>query len=142
MDCIISEVNIGLGVVESVLGGGCADVSSFEPVSFESSVYNCPQHVVPNVEFPTVVQEGLLDVFLHNECLWGTVVVSSSSLQDTFYFLKGKANCDAISSIRKLSWFHDPNIIKAIHFSLLPSFVKSLQKNGVLLIIDSLFNME
>lgn len=87
MDCIVGEVHVGVRVVERVLSGGGADVPSLEPVSFEPPVHYCPQHVVPDVEFPTVVKERLLYVLLHNERLGSAVVVDSSPLQNTLYFL-------------------------------------------------------
>ena len=99
MDCIVSEVHVGLGVVESIFGGGGAYVSSFEPVSFKSSVYYCPQHVVADVEFPTVVEEGLLDVLLHDECLGSPVIVHPSPLQNTLYLLQTKTYSYSISPV-------------------------------------------
>ncbi len=88
MDCIVSEVHIGLCVHEGVLGGRGTNVSSLEPVSFKPPVYYCPQHIVTDVEFPTVVKKRLLYVLLHNKCLGSTIIMHSTSLQNAFDLLE------------------------------------------------------
>ena len=69
MYCIISEMNACLIVIERVFIRGSSYVASLEPVPFIGTVDYCRQNIMADVEFSSVVEEGLLYVLLQDKGL-------------------------------------------------------------------------
>lgn len=65
LDCIIGEVYFWLEGMDIELVGGSSDVALLVPVGPGDSEEVGDHHVVPDVEFTVVVQQGSIDVHLH-----------------------------------------------------------------------------
>lgn len=66
LDCIIGKVYFRFEVGDVEFVGGCADVSLLVPVGPSNSVEIGDHHVVPNVEFTVIVEEGAVNVHLYD----------------------------------------------------------------------------
>lgn len=68
LHCIISEMcEQILGVFDVVLTGSGSDVAICIPVTLHFAVMAADGHIVTDIELPLLVQQRLLDVFLHDE---------------------------------------------------------------------------
>lgn len=100
------------------------------------------KHIVPDIEFPPLVQKRFLNILLQNEGLRCAIIMASSSLNDRFYLFESEANDDAVASIGELPWLTYPDIIVALLFALFLSLVESLQEVGVLIVVYSFLYVE
>lgn len=70
------------------------------------------QHVVPDVELSPLVEQWLLYVFLNDVGFLTAVEVLLLLLEDSIQLVNLINHCDSLSSIRQLSWLHNPNIFQ------------------------------
>ena len=55
---VVGEVDIVVRQVVDIKGlRTCSNIPFFVPIGFESPVYACQKHVVPDVKFPVVVEK-------------------------------------------------------------------------------------
>lgn len=96
-----------------------------------------------DIELPSLIQQRLLDVLLHDKGAICAICVSLPGLQAIFYLVQSRTNCDASSSIGEFTWFDDPYVSElfvAFAFLVLP--LELLQKMYELRILDSLRDVE
>lgn len=125
LNCVISEVYFPFEIVDIELVGSSPNIPLLVPIGLEHSIYLTYHHVVPNVEFTLTVQEGTVDVELHDESLLCSVLVFSLTFHNGVKLVYFVNYSNAVTSVGKLSWLYDPNIPhrstdrKAILFVLL-----------------------
>jgi len=84
LDCIIGQVDGSIVVNQGILAGGGANVAVFVPVAFDVSVYTGYHHIVAEIEFAFVIEQGSLDVGLDYVGAVASVVVLLSVFQRLF----------------------------------------------------------
>ncbi len=99
-----------LEIEDIELVGGGADVALFVPVGLKNTIELADHHVVADVKLAPLVEEGTIDVQLHDEGLLCAVVVSSFAFHDGIQLVDLIDDCDAIAAVSQLSWLHYPDI--------------------------------
>ena len=104
---VVGEMNkLVIEVLELEGFAACADVALFVPIAFEDAVDAGEQDVMPDVEFATAVEKGLVYVGLDyiGECISVLVLLAAQALLDSTE--RRKLNC--LAAVRILSWFYYP----------------------------------
>jgi hypothetical protein len=125
------------------LAGGGADVALGEPVSLQHSVDRCHQHVVPDVELSSLVEQWLLHVLLDDEGAQRPVTILFLALQSQLDVLYAVTHRYAVTAIAVLAWLHDPHVLDVLSplFGLLELCV-FMKKDLELGVIEPLGDME
>lgn len=80
------------------------------PISFHDAIAAVQHHVVPNIEFPSLVKQRSFNVLLKDVGLEGAIVVLLFGFKDGFDLVKVEADCDPIASIGVLTRLDYPGI--------------------------------
>lgn len=110
LDCVVGEVYFPFEVEDVELVGGSADVALLVPIGLEHPVELAYHHVVPDVELALTVEEGPVDVELHNERFLCPVVVLPLALHYRVQLVYLVDHRNAVPSVSQLAWLHDPNV--------------------------------
>lgn len=111
------------------------------------TVNTCNHHIVPYIEFSTIIQKRSVEVLLQNVCSHAAVVKFLFVFYDALYLLQSTADGDTVPSIGEFSRFYDPDISDFVRrflilFTLFRFFIEVLKKFEVLFIFKSMLNME
>ena len=107
LDSIIGEMDELIPKVGKVkLSTARSDVAILVEVASDLPVDTCQQGKYSEVKFSSMYQQRVVDVLLDYV---GVLLTASSSHPDQApYFAKALGNIDSDTSIRVLSWFHNP----------------------------------
>ena len=160
LDCIVSEMDFRLKVCNVELVGWSSDVSLLVPVGSSYSVEVGDHHVMSDVEFAVVVEEGAVYVHLHDVSSLGLLRLSAWLVLWPIYLLNEGIQlvylidyCDSSSLVTVLSWLYYPYIP---HFRFVSPFLMFLpilvnhvlsslvviDELGVLWVLHALFDVE
>ncbi len=89
---------------------GSADVSFPKPVGPHCSMETRNKHIMPNIKLPILVEQRLLDIFLHNIRLLSPIEMFLLLLEYVIQLIDFIYHRDPLPSIRQLSRFNNPNI--------------------------------
>lgn len=110
MHSIVGEVDLPLEVEDIELVRSGPYISFFVPVGLENPIQLADHHVVPDVEFASLVKEGPIDVKLHDEGLLGAVLVLAFTLHDGVKLVYLVDDRYAVTAIGQLAWLHNPDV--------------------------------
>jgi hypothetical protein len=108
LNCVVGEVHCGLLVVQGVGVGGGPHVSLLIKVSSDLALSRCHHQVVPEVEFPPLVQQRPLYVGLQNVGALAAVVVRLFLSYAILDFLQIAAVSYVSPAVAELAGFDDP----------------------------------
>ena len=114
------------------------------PITFNNSIYRSNNNIMPNIKFPILIQQWLLNIFLYDICFKWTIWMPLFTFYYLFYCICFKMDCYTVSSICTLSWLYYPCAasINLFHFSLSLLFIKWYYKFRILLIVNTSCNMK
>ena len=101
------------------------------------SVEGGDQDVVAYVELSLLIEEGALDVLLHDEGLLTAVLMPSSPFEYVLDLLEGEADDDAVAPVGQLPWLHNPDVVRAFPLGLFLPLVESLEEYVVLCVLHA-----
>ena len=119
---VVGEVDHAIAaVVQTVFLWWGANVAVIVPISLQSAVYSGDEDVAPDVELPSIDQETILYVLLHNNA---SLAILEALLQLILKLSSVGVHSDAEASIWVLSWLDDPKIVRRFcHFPRLNSVI-------------------
>lgn len=71
-----------------------------------------------DVEFPTSIEHGAMEILLQNIRNLFPIFMPLPRFDDCLNVIERLANIDAVASVRHLSWFYNPIVVKALLLSL------------------------
>jgi hypothetical protein len=96
---------------EGVLGGGSTNVALAIPITFKDTIDGSKHHVMSEIEFTFVVEEGFFDVGLDDVGTISAIIIFLFGFKYCFDLLKRFTNFYTITTIRELTRFDNPNIL-------------------------------
>ena len=96
-------------IFESELSATGSQIAFAVPVTLQVSIYCAHQRKASDVELSVFVKQGLLDVLLYN--IRPLDAIHGGVLNKTLNVIKLLAHLNAATSIRILSWLHNPKVL-------------------------------
>jgi hypothetical protein len=92
------------------------DIPLLKPVPLHYAMDMRNRHIMSNIKFSFLIEQGPIDIQLHNEGLLRAVVVGALGFEDGIEFVDLVDDCDAVATVGVLARFNDPDVT---HFALL-----------------------
>ena len=108
--CVIGKVDFPFEVKDVELIGSGTNVALLVPEGLEDAVELADHHVVADVKLPPLVEEGPIDVELHDEGFISTVVVLPLALHDRVQLVHLVDHRDPVAAVGELARLDDPDV--------------------------------
>lgn len=116
-------MNWSKAILDWILIRCCSNVPLLVPVPFYMPVDRRYHHVMTNIEFSSLIQEGFVKVWLDNESFRVSILMTLLVFNKFLNILQSETNVDAISSVCEFARFDDPNIFSSGSFRWILSFI-------------------
>lgn len=104
LNCIISKMHERVLVFIRVLVRSSSDVTLLVEIASYCPIGRVYHNIVPDIEFTTLVQEGLSDVLLDYVGEGFAICMGFSVSEDFLYLVYIITDFDAAATVRHLSW--------------------------------------
>ena len=94
----------------------CPYISILAPVAHDVTVHLSDQHITPYIKLPPIIQEGIINILLDDECPSPLIGQPSRPGHDVPDGVQILAKLDATASIGVLSWFDNPCVSALLAF--------------------------
>lgn len=141
LDGVVGQMNECISaVLDRELAAARSNIALLIPVGPDYAVGLRDEHVAPEIELPAVVEEGAVDVELHNVGLFFAVGMHLLAGQDLLDFLEAVADVDAVAAVGDFPGLDNPDVSQLLDFRpvLLPRVVLLVVVDQLLLLQDLL----
>lgn len=103
---IICQMNHFISRIHSKCLRTSSQISSLINVSFQFSIDTCKHSKAPDIEFPSLKQSRLLNIFLNDK---GSMHIKTALTDNLLDFLQLACHCDANASVSILARLNNPH---------------------------------